>query len=618
MHSLKSRRAALAAVLTLAGAALAPPLAAQAASAALRSAPVTNVRYEVTFDSATAQRRTLRVAMSFDAASSAPVLLSLPVWTPGAYEVSDFVHWVSGFDATARGGKLAWDKVDPDTWRVRPGGAGPVTVSFEYLADSLDNAMAWSRPDFAFFNGTNVFLYPEGRGAGFPATVTIRTQPGWRVATAMRARPGRFVYGEGNYHDLADQPFFVGRFDLDSTRVAGRWQRLATYPAGRLQGPARADVWQAISKVTPQQMAVFGHTPWPDYTTLMVFPERFGGGSALEHSRSHLGIYQPELIGTPILHEITAHEMVHSWNVKSLRPADMWPYAYDRAMPTPWLWVSEGITDYYAPIVMSRGRVLPDDDYLWQNLSGKMSEVASLPPVALEDASLSTWIHPRDGTGYIYYPKGALAGFLLDVMIRDASDNRRSLDTVMRELYETTFMRGRGFTSAEWWAAVSRAAGGRSFADFNARYVDGREPFPYARVLPLAGLRVQVDTNRVARLGVFTEGDSTGGVRVSGLVPGGMAERAGVQAGDSLVSLGDVRVRTSDTFAAEWRQRYGTRPEGTPFPIVVRRNGQPVTLTGQVRIVTETASRIVVDPGASPRAVRIRNAIARGGAAAGG
>ena len=55
------------------------------------------------------------------------------------------------------------------------------------------------------------------------------------------------------------------------------------------------------------------------------------------------------------------------------------------------------------------------------------------PAVALEDASLSTWIHPTDGTGYLYYPKGSLAGFLLDLYIRDASDNAAGLDAVMRD-----------------------------------------------------------------------------------------------------------------------------------------------------------------------------------------
>jgi predicted metalloprotease with PDZ domain len=239
-----------------------------------------------------------------------------------------------------------------------------------------------------------------------------------------------------------------------------------------------------------------------------------------------------------------------------------------------------------------------------------MQNVDAVPPVALEDASLSTWIHPQDETGYLYYPKGALAGFLLDVMIRDASDNRRSLDTVMRELYQSTYQRGRGFTGAEWWSAVSRAAGGRSFADFAARYVDGREPYPWAQVLPLAGLRLQTDSTRAPRLGVNTEGDSTG-VRVVAVVPGGVADRAGIRVGDQLLRLGEVTVTDPD-FGPAYRARYGTAAEGTPLAVVVRRNGQQMTLNGTVQFVTQTQTSIVPDPNAPAKAVRIRNGIARG------
>ncbi|HEU4700067.1 MAG TPA: PDZ domain-containing protein [Gemmatimonadales bacterium] len=587
--------------------------AAPATPAALHSAPVTNVRYEVTFDSATARRRRLHVALSFDAASAEPVLLSLPIWTPGAYEVSNYAHWVVDFAAEAAGRPLVWDKTDPDTWRVRPTGAGPVTVAFDYIADTLDNAMAWARPDFAFFNGTNVFLYPEGRSLDYPATVTVKTQPGWRVVTSMRPRPGVNTWGESNYHDLVDMPFFVGRFDVDSQQVAGKWQRLATYPAGRLQGPARAEAWRAIAAMAPAEGAVFADTPWPDYTTMMVFPDEYPGGSALEHSRSHLGVYTPQLIGQPLLYEVTAHEMFHSWNVKRLRPADMWPYEYDRAMPTPWLWVSEGITDYYAALAMTRGGI-GDSSYFYANLTNKITNVVEVPPVALEDASLSTWIHPQDGTGYLYYPKGALAGFLLDILIRDASDNQRSLDTVMRELYATDYKQGRGFTGDQWWAAVRRAAGGRTaidLAEFQRRYVDGRDPYPFARLLPLAGLRIEADSSRVARVGIQTAFDSAG-ARVTGVVPGGMAEAAGVQPGDLLVSLGDVRVGTDQDFGAAYRQRYGTQPEGTAFPIGVRRGAQTLTLPGKVHYVVDVLQRVTGDPSASPKAVRIRAGIMRG------
>jgi predicted metalloprotease with PDZ domain len=583
----------------------------RAAPAAPAAAAVSNLRYTLTFDSSTAQRRQLQVEMRFDTRGNAPVLLAFPIWTPGAYEVSDFARNVLDFEATDGTKPLKWDKTDYTTWRVQPAGARTVTVRFGFLADSLDNAMAWARDDFLLVNGTNVFPHPVGQGFDFPATVTVRTQPGWLVVTSMHPAGAPNTYQEKSYHDLVDMPFFIGRVDLDSMQIAGKWTRLASYPAGQFQGEARRMLWDQMAKAIPAESAVFGETPWDTYSTMVIFDSSYGGGSALEHQASHVGIYNPQFMGTPILASITAHEIFHAWNVKRLRPADMVPYRYEQPQPTPWLWVSEGITDYYADLALVRPGIV--DSAVFLNVTGgKIENVASVPPVALEDASLSTWIHPKDGTAYIYYPKGSLAGLLLDIQIRDASDNRRSLDDVLRELYRATYKHGRGFTGQDWWPAVSRAAGGRSFDEFYARYVDGRDPYPYASIFALAGIRYAVDTIRLPRLGISSASDSTGD-HVTEVVPGSVAAAAGVQKGDVLVSIGEVQAQGSD-WGAEFRAKYQSR-EGEDLPIVVRRNGQTLTLPAKVVLVAVPQTRLEFDPNAPPKAVKIREGLLRGGTA---
>src|SRR6185437_1806334 len=215
-------------------------------------------------------------------------------------------------------------------------------------------------------------------------------------------------------------------------------------PTGILKGDNRTTFWDQIAKAIPAMTAVFQETPWNSYTVMTIFDSSYSGGSALEHQSSHVGIYAPMMIGNPILASITAHEIFHAWNVKRLRPAEMVPYDYHQAQPTPWLWVSEGITDYYADLALVRGGIIDSTQFVALT-ANKANTVDMTPPTALEDASLSTWIHPEDGSGYIYYPKGSLAGLLLDIQIRDASDNARSLDDVMRQLYQNTFKKGRGF-----------------------------------------------------------------------------------------------------------------------------------------------------------------------------
>lgn len=571
------------------------------------SAPVSDLRYDVTFTRATSAVRALKVTTCFSVTGRAPVLLSLPAWTPGAYELSFFARSVSSFGATGDGKALRWDKVDFDTWRIVPDGTRNIVVSFDFAADTLDNAMAWARPDFAFFNGTNVFLYPEGRDPGFGATVTITTEPEWKVATGMPSvGPRRFA--ARNYHDLVDMPFFVGAFDVDSQRVQDKWVQVATYPESALAGEARAKFWEQVQRMFPPMIDVFGEAPYDSYAILAVFDSSSSGYSALEHANSHVGIYTPFIIGNTALPSVTAHEIFHLWNVKRMRPADMVPYRYDRAMPTPWLWVSEGITDYFADLALVRGGIIDSTGFL-ELTTGKIGEVRGVPAVALEDASLSTWIHPKDGTGYIYYPKGSLAGLMLDVFIRDASNNAAGLDDVMRDLYQTTYKAGRGFTSQEWWGAVTRAARGKSFADFNGRYIDGREPFPWNSVLPLAGLKLKVDTLREPRIGVFTALDSAGRVVVTEVTHGGAAAEAGVKPGDELLSIGEIPV--SEGFGPRFRARYG-RAGGQSIPVRVKRGGAEVALTLTVRMEISTSERIIFDSAASVKARRVRRGIMTG------
>ena len=581
---------------------------AQRAAPAPASAPITNVRYAVTFNRSTSADRTLRVSMTFNVAGNEPVLLSMPTWTPGAYEISDFIRKVTAFTVTGDGGVPRWDKADPDTWRVLPNGSRTITLTYSYTADSMDNAMAYANREFTFFNGTNLWPYPEGRSTDFPATVAVQTDSNWRVVTGMTPGSEPNTWTATNYHDLVDMPFFVGPLEVDSVEIAEVMFRTATYPRGIMSGSDRDKFWDQVRRMVPPMVRVFGELPVQSYTTLILFDSSLTGASALEHQNSHVGVYSPFIVNHEFLPSITAHEIFHLWNVKRLRPADMVPYRYDRPQPTPWLWVSEGLTDYYADIAQVRGGIIDSTEFLGL-VTGKRGEVAEAPQVALEDASLNSWVRPTDGTHYIYYPKGSLAGFLLDVMIRDASDNARSLDTVMRELYQSTFKAGRGFTAQDWWGAVSRAAGGRSFADFNTRYVDGREPFPWAAVLPLAGLRLNVDSIREPWIGVSTNIDS-GGVMVVNVERDGAAAVAGVQVGDYLLRLGDIAVADPD-FGARYRARYA-RSEWQTVPLVVRRGGEERTLTLPVRNRIRTVETIVFDRNASPKALRVRNGILRG------
>ncbi len=584
-----------------------PATSAPVTSAPSTSAPVTDLQFEVTAGRAEVANGQVDVTVRFRVAGTQPVVLSMPSWTPGSYSLDHFAREVSGFDAKQGATAVRWDKLDPDTWRLHPERAGEVVLTYRVRAQNDDVSASWTGEEIAFFNGTNVFLSVDGH-LDTPARVTVRTDSEWRVATGMTPADSARQYRARDFHDLVDHPMLVGRFDLDSLRVMDKWMRLATYPAGSVQGPRRAAYWDAISRATESLAAVFGEVPWATYTVMQVATEDFQGMSALEHSESELAMVGTPFLDEPFVLSVHAHEIAHAWNVKRLRPADMVPYRYDTWQPTPWLWISEGITDYYADLALVRSGLTDEAAFLTTTL-GKIESVEARPATALEDASLQAWLGMQDGTGDLYYDKGSLAGLALDILIRDASDNQRSLDMVMRELYDRTYKEGRGFTHDDVWNAIARASGGRAWGDFERRYIDGREPFPWVEWLPKGGWRLVTDSINEPRLGVLLREDPRG-VMVSAVDPSGAGARAGLQMGDLLLEIGGQSTRDSD-FGERWRSYWGKRP-GAALPLKVLRNDSTLTLTAKVELEPRVERRIEPLPDASSRARRIRAGILAG------
>jgi predicted metalloprotease with PDZ domain len=332
----------------------------------------------------------------------------------------------------------------------------------------------------------------------------------------------------------------------------------------------------------------------------------------LEHQDSQLDEIPAEGLDWPGLPGLYSHEMFHSWNVKRLRPADMVPYRYNDADPTQWLWVSEGVTDYYSYLANMRSGISDSAAFL-DRIAGNITGIAMQPPTALADASLQPWIDPTDGSGGIYYPKGALAGFMIDLMVRDASDNKRSLDDVMRTLYETTYKKGLGFTPANWWGTVSQYAGGKSFATVNRRFIEGREPYPWDSVLAFAGLKMVTDSTRDLLFGLQPTLD-TSGVHVLYVAPGGPTDRAGIKQGDVIVSLGDLVLGKYASFEDLLVAARTQFQDGTQAPYVARRGGESVNGSFPIQFRVHARTRILPVAEASAKAQRIRHSLFTGGA----
>lgn len=548
-------------------------------------------------------------------------LVSLPAWTPGHYEMENYVRYVRSFQASGSdGAALRWDKLDPDTWRIFSHASDRIRVTLEFYADTLNLSGSLLKRDFGYFNGTNLFVYPEGHYE-YPARVSFELPEGWRVATELADGDEPGVFLAEDYHELVDNPTFLGNFAIDSVRVDARWIRMAVYPARYFEdepGGARERALEAMARIARSTNELFGEPPYDRYTTFVYLEESaltFAGG--LEHSDSHLDILpaatfeHPKFTFRQFFYRLLSHEYYHAWNVKRIRPVDLWPYEYDRQQSTPLLWVAEGITDYYAHIILTRAGLWGENEFLHAVRNWIISVEGQSAGRAVEDASVDTWIEPRFGDRYMYYDKGAVLGLLLDIEIRAATQERHSLDDIMRALYDEYYLQNRGFDTEVFLTYLGGFIGEDAARSFYRDYIDGRDPLPYRDVLAAAGLEFRVDTIVEPYFGVRVSPDREGRMIVREVVTGSAAAQAGLRVRDYLKWVGSVKV-DEQNWGEAFKRAYGDSV-GVPVTVIYERQGREARRHVAVRTRTRYEYWLGVDETAGEREVERRRRILAGG-----
>jgi predicted metalloprotease with PDZ domain len=275
------------------------------------------------------------------------------------------------------------------------------------------------------------------------------------------------------------------------------------------------------------------------------------------------------------------------------------------------MWWSEGVTDYYADLTNLRSGLWSVDQFL-QNANSNIDQVESAPePWSAEDGSEATWIHEvYVNSSQLYYPKGSLLGFLLDISIRDATDNAHNLDEVMRALYTRYYRQNKGFLTADLLKEL-RAAGMPDVDTFYRRYVDGRDSLPYETIFAKAGIAFNRQIVTVPFVGVSTGATPSGQLLVQSVTPGSAAAEAGVEPGDVLTNVGDVAVAPDQDWGAVFRTRYRGKA-GQPLTITVQRSGRAMTLNTTVRERTNARVTLTRAPNPTAKQTRIWQGIASG------
>jgi predicted metalloprotease with PDZ domain len=277
------------------------------------------------------------------------------------------------------------------------------------------------------------------------------------------------------------------------------------------------------------------------------------------------------------------------------------------------LWFAEGVTSTYAAYAVVRSQLRSKDQFYF-DLSQQISGLEDRPANrwrSAEESSLDAWLekyplYDRPETSISYYAKGQVLGVLLDILIRERTDNEKSLDDVLRAMSNQFAKQNKPYRDSLDIRLTAEQVAGGSFEEFFRKYVSHADPLPYSQILSLAGLDLRTAQRKHPALGFFTERDPAGEIIVRNLDAESSAAKAGLRSDDVILSWnGSEPPRNAERWVY-------SQKAGSVVRVRVRRDDREVSIDFRIDEATETFYQVVEDSHAGAKAKRIREGILRG------
>jgi predicted metalloprotease with PDZ domain len=404
----------------------------------------------------------LDITFQFSPRKPGKQVIQLPIWRPGRYQAQNFAKNIPVMKAFSGGVSIPIEKIASSTWTLDA--SEPVEIRYSYYANQPDAGGSVVEPDLLYINFINCLLYIKGR-ENERCEIQIEKPAGWHSACTFK--------NGGKYRELVDSPYIAAPAIFQH-----KWKcngvKFAIDVVGSRQALTKK-LTDAYEKFTQTQLDWMGTFPVKEYHYMLwVCPTPYYHG--VEHTKSTMMVMGPpdrdayeDLIG------LGSHELFHVWNIATIRPKELFPYAYDREVPFSTGWVVEGITTYVGDWFLYESGVWTRQEYLaglLGNLKLHFDRDANAQQ-SLEESSIDLWL---DGYGTslpnkrasIYY-KGAVVALALDLQLQ--AKNGSSLRQVMQAMNAEFGALKKGYTKADF-IRICEEVYGRSLQEFFQNYVE--------------------------------------------------------------------------------------------------------------------------------------------------
>lgn len=568
-------------------------------------------------------------------------VLRLPNWIPGSYMIRDFAQHVHRESAeTTDGHHVSLGKVNKSTWLLAPS-QSDVTISYAVFANDLSIRSAFINDQYVFMNGTSVFM----QVLACDAQGQVAVEPGiqdqqpyhvqiihnarlklanWKISTSMQAislRPldTELYFGEyaaDSYADLIDHPFVIGALDEHHFMVgATKFTMMFTEKTALDPTILMAD----MQKICEHHFALWGDIPFKHYIFQTLVAETGYGG--LEHNYSTALLYpRAELNNTdPTKREgyetflsLCAHELLHAWLVKRIQPSCLQSPTLQTEINTPQLWIYEGFTSLYDDASLLRSGVITEAAYLkilGQNITRLLRNPGRFDQ-SIAASSFDAWTkfyqQKPTSTQFItsYYNKGGIVALCLDIVLRQLSSGKVSLDDVLRVLWTEYGKTGLG-TDDSVIEDICQTHFGLDVTGFLQQAVHSSMELPLPNLLADIGLELTLR----ASSGPNDKGGSaaehtakyafganyskaTTGVTILSVYAGSPAHDAGCLPGDNIIAINGWQVNFDTLQSTLDRAEFSAE-----VPVTLFRDGRLITVSLLLRdALKDTAVLNIVDP----------------------
>lgn len=500
--------------------------------------------------------------------------IQLPSWRPGRYELGNFAKNVRKFDVISNDQSIEFEKITKDRWKIYCEKNQKITIQYEYFAAELNAGSTYLSNEQLYVNPVNCLAYIEGiQNKDFSLEIIL--PDGYEIACGLKKEKNILI---GNsFDELADSPFICS-----PTLQHNTYESNNTLFHIWFQGEVKPDWVKIINdfkKFTDKQIEKFGDFPVSEYHFLIqISPNRTYHG--VEHKTStviHLGpsydifndVYN-DLLG------VSSHELYHTWNVKSIRPIEMFPYDFTKENYSELGYLCEGVTTYMGDLMLLKSGVFNNEEYFkeLETQIQKHLDNDGRHNYSVANSSFDTWLD-----GYVpgvpgrktsIYTEGCLITFILDIKIISNSKGKLSFDDVMKDLYDHFYKKNKGVSKSDYKQIIEKYTN-EDLTIFWKEYIDGhKDMIPLlSETFTQLGLELKIsESNKLNsdKIGIKTIFNGANHV-IKNILSNSIADNSELSIEDEIIAINSFEIKSD---LDKWLQYFN----GDKISLLIKRKNR--------------------------------------------